>query len=116
MRPPLKIRLRGRQRSRLQRMFDETGCPRTRIRVQLVLLADDGRNVPDIARPVDKSFARLARAPIAGGILLALGRTDTGRANFALLPARHPGAGQSWEQTQFGFIFNVDIGSGWRMS
>ncbi len=58
----------------------------------------------------------LARAPIAGSMLLALGRTDTGRANFALLPARHPGAGQSWEQTQFGFIFNVDIGSGWRMS
>jgi transposase len=55
MRPPLKIRLRGRQRSRLQRMFDETSCPRTRIRVQSVLLADAERTVPDIAAITQQS-------------------------------------------------------------
>ena len=55
MRPPLKIRLRGRQRSRLQRMFDETNCPRTRIRIQIVLLAEAERTVPDIAAITQQS-------------------------------------------------------------
>jgi hypothetical protein len=51
----------------------------------------------------------LARAPIGGAVLLSLRRTFTGRTHFALLPAQHPAALQGREQTQFRFIFDVDI-------
>jgi hypothetical protein len=51
----------------------------------------------------------LAGAPIGGTILVPLRRTFTGRAHFALLPTQHPAAFQGWKQTQFGFIFYIDI-------
>ena len=56
----------------------------------------------------------LAGAPIGGTVLLPLRRAFARRTYFALLPAQHPAAFQGREQTQFGFIFNVDIRpSGW---
>jgi hypothetical protein len=56
----------------------------------------------------------LARAPIGGTILVPLGRTFTRRTHFALLPSQRPAAFQGREQTQFGFIFYVDIRpAGW---
>jgi transposase len=55
MRPSLKIQVRGRQRSRLQRMYNQTTCPRTRIRVQMVLLAHDGHTSTEIAAITQQS-------------------------------------------------------------
>ncbi len=55
MRPSLRIRVRGRQLSRLQRIYDETSCPRTRIRVQSVLLAYDGYTSTEIAAITQQS-------------------------------------------------------------
>jgi hypothetical protein len=51
----------------------------------------------------------LARAPIGGAVLLPLRRAFARRPHFALLPPQHPAAFQGREQTQFGFIFDVDI-------
>src|SRR5437899_1904098 len=50
MRPPLRItRLRGRQAARLNSLYQTTDCPRTRLRVQMVLLSSDGHSVAEIA-------------------------------------------------------------------
>jgi transposase len=49
MRPPLRIiNVHWRQKARLQEMYVETSCPRTRIRVQMVLLAIQGLRVSEI--------------------------------------------------------------------
>lgn len=51
MRQPKVIdRLRGCQAARLQRMYREADCPRTRIRIQMVLLSNQGRHPAEIAR------------------------------------------------------------------
>ena len=55
------------------------------------------------------------RAPIGRGILLAFGRMHAGRANLALLSARHPHAGERGKETQFSLVFNVHIGAAWWM-
>ena len=55
MRPPLKVRARGRQRRRLREIFRRTRCPRTRLRVLMVLLAHEGRALGEIARTIHQS-------------------------------------------------------------
>lgn len=55
MRPPVRIQVRGRQHARLRAMYEETSCPRTRLRVQMVLLSHDGYSVGEIARITRKS-------------------------------------------------------------
>jgi transposase len=51
MRPPLRVpRLRGRQQARLRSLYQTTSCPRTRVRVQMVLLSSAGYSVTQIAR------------------------------------------------------------------
>ncbi len=55
MRPPFRIRLRGRQAARLLKLYHETECPRTQLRVQMVLLSDDGYSVEEIAQITRKS-------------------------------------------------------------
>lgn len=50
MRLPLKVTgLRGQQLARLKAMFHTTRCPRTRLRVQMVLLSWQGYSVKEIA-------------------------------------------------------------------
>lgn len=48
-------RLRTRQATRLQRMYRETCCPRTRIRIQIVLLSNQGRRPAEIAQIIQQS-------------------------------------------------------------
>lgn len=55
MRPPVQIRLHGHQLARLRVMYEETTCPRTRLRVQMVLLSHDGYAAAEIARITRKS-------------------------------------------------------------
>ena len=55
MRPPLQVRVCGRQHSRLQRMFGTTTCPRTQLHLQMVLLSADGYVVEEIAKITRKS-------------------------------------------------------------
>jgi transposase len=50
MRPPLRIRVRGRQRRRLHELLRHDRCPRTRLRAQMVLLSLQGYPVPEVAR------------------------------------------------------------------
>ena len=51
MRPSLKLKpVRGRQLSRLHEMYDQAQCPRLRRRAQIVLLAQDGYEVAEIAQ------------------------------------------------------------------
>jgi transposase len=51
MRPPLQLKpIRGRQLRRLRQMYDRAECPRLRRRVQIVLLAQAGYPIPEIAR------------------------------------------------------------------
>lgn len=51
MRLPLPLKpIRGRQLSRLRQMYDRADCPRLRRRVQIVLLAQAGYPVFEIAR------------------------------------------------------------------
>ena len=51
MRPPLRVNgLRGRQQTRLCSLYQTTSCPRTRLRVQMVLLSSAGYSVAQIAR------------------------------------------------------------------
>lgn len=51
MRPPLRVNgLRGRQRTRLRSLYHTTRCPRTRLRVQMVLLSSADYSVAQIAR------------------------------------------------------------------
>lgn len=50
MRLPLRIgQVHWRTRAKLERMYRQTHSPRTRIRVQMVLLAIAGKDVPEIA-------------------------------------------------------------------
>lgn len=55
MRPPVQIQVRGHQLARLRVMYEETTCPRTRLRVQMVLLSHDGYSVEEIAKITRKS-------------------------------------------------------------
>ena len=55
MRLPLQVQARGRQLARLRAMYEETSCPRTRLRVQMVLLSCDGYSVNEIAKITRKS-------------------------------------------------------------
>ena len=55
MRLPLRVQVRGRQLVRLEQMYREADCPRTQLRVQMVLLSHDGRSVEEIARVTRKS-------------------------------------------------------------
>jgi transposase len=51
MRPPMHIKpIRGRQLTRLRRMYDQATCPRLRRRVQIVLLAQARYSIAEIAR------------------------------------------------------------------
>ena len=55
MRPPVQIQVRGHQLARLHAMYEETTCPRTRLRVQMILLSHDGYCVEEIAKITRKS-------------------------------------------------------------
>ncbi len=55
MRPPFQIQVRGPQPARLRAMYKETRCPRTRLRVQMVLLSHEGYSVEEIAKITCKS-------------------------------------------------------------
>lgn len=56
MRPSLRVaKVRGRQLARLQEMYRTTRCPRTRVRVQMVLLSRRGYPVAEIARITRRS-------------------------------------------------------------
>jgi transposase len=55
MRPPVQIQVRGHQLARLYAMYEETSCPRTRLRVQMVLLCHDSYSVEEIAKITRKS-------------------------------------------------------------
>ena len=55
MRPPIQIHIRGHQLARLRAMYEETTCPWTRLRVQIVLLSHDGYSVEEIAKITRKS-------------------------------------------------------------
>jgi transposase len=50
MRLPLRVRVRGRQLIRLQNIYSQTRCARTRLRVQMVLLSHEGYSVEEIAQ------------------------------------------------------------------
>jgi transposase len=49
MRPPLRIRVRGRQCSRLRKILRQDRCPRARLRAQMVLLSAQGVPAQQIA-------------------------------------------------------------------
>lgn len=55
MRPPVQIQMHGHQLARLHAMYEETNCPRTRLRVEMVLLSDDDYSVEEIAKITRKS-------------------------------------------------------------
>ena len=55
MRPPIQIQIGGHQLARLRAMYEETTCPRTRLRVQMVWLSHDGYSVEEIAKITRKS-------------------------------------------------------------
>jgi transposase len=60
MRPPLIVKLRGRQRARLEAWYRQTDCPRTRLRIQMVLLAAQGYSVAEIG-PITRHSAHTVR-------------------------------------------------------
>ena len=55
MRPPLRVQLRGCQFARLESMYSQTRCARTRLRIQMVLLSDGGYSVEEIAQITHQS-------------------------------------------------------------
>ncbi len=55
MRPPIQIRVRGHRLAQLGAMYEGTNCPRTRLRVQMVLLCHDGYSVAEIVKITRKS-------------------------------------------------------------
>jgi len=62
MRPALRVkRLRGRQLVRLRSLYHTTDCPRTRTRVQMVLLSSDGYSVAEIAELTRQSTDTVRR-------------------------------------------------------
>lgn len=50
MRPPLRVRLRGRQLNRLRDIFNQTRNARTRVHAQMVLLSHEGYSIEEIAQ------------------------------------------------------------------
>jgi transposase len=62
MRQPLRVTgLRGRQQARLCNLYRTTDCPRTRLRVQMVLLSSDSHSVAEIAALTRQSDDTVAR-------------------------------------------------------
>jgi transposase len=55
MRPPLRIRVRGRQLTCLRTILRQAPCPRTRLRAQMILLSHQGYPVAEIARITGRS-------------------------------------------------------------
>jgi transposase len=55
MRPLLRVQLRGYQLARLESMYSQTRCARTRLRIQMVLLSDEGYSVEEIAQITRRS-------------------------------------------------------------
>jgi len=90
MRPALRVkRLRGRQLVRLRSLYQTTDCPRTRIRVQMVLLSSDGYSVAEIAeltRQSDDTVRRWLKRFIAQGWRGVLEQPHPGRP-AAITPA-----------------------------
>ena len=61
MRPPLQIRVTAQQRMRLQYLYDQADSPRTRTRVQMVLLSQAGYAVAAIATITQQSDETVRR-------------------------------------------------------
>jgi transposase len=61
MRPPLQIHVTPKQRERLQRLYEQAGSPRSRTRVQLVLLSHAGYDVAAIAAITQQSDETVRR-------------------------------------------------------
>jgi len=62
MRQPLQLKpVRGRQLNRLREMYDQADCPRLRRRVQMVLLAQAGYVIQEIARITRQSAVTVRR-------------------------------------------------------
>jgi len=59
--PKIIKRLRAGQVARLQRMYRETHCPRTRIRIQMVLLSNQGRSATEISKITQQSDDTIRR-------------------------------------------------------
>lgn len=55
MRPPIQIKVSGRQLAWLRENYESTSSVRTRMRIQMVLLRRDGYSVKEIARITHKS-------------------------------------------------------------
>jgi transposase len=50
MRPPIRVRLRGRQRSCVQNLLDHAVSPRVRLHAQMVWLSHQGYSAPEISQ------------------------------------------------------------------
>ena len=62
MRPPVQVSpVHWRQKAYLHELYQTTDCPRTRIRVQMVLLSLEGHAVTDIARITQQSDDTIRR-------------------------------------------------------
>lgn len=62
MRQPVQMRpIRGRQLNRLRQLYDQASCPRLRRRVQMVLLAQAGYVLAEIARITRQSMLTVRR-------------------------------------------------------
>ena len=61
MRPLLKVRVRGRQLIRLQKVYGRTRCARTRLRALIVLLSHDGYSIEEMAQLTRQSDETVRR-------------------------------------------------------
>ena len=61
MRPLLRVRVRGRQLIRLQKMHSQTHCAGTRLHAQIVLLSHDGYSIEEIAQITRQSGETVRR-------------------------------------------------------
>ena len=61
MRPPLQIHVSDKQHERLQQMYDQADAPRTRTRVQIVLLSQAGYGISAIAAITQQSDETVRR-------------------------------------------------------
>jgi transposase len=61
MRPPLQVHVTAQQRARLQQMYHQADSPRTRTRVQMVLLSQAGYAVSAIATITQQSDETIRR-------------------------------------------------------
>ena len=90
MRPPLRVTgLRGRQQARLHSLYQTTRCPRTRLRVQMILLSSQGYSVAEIVgitRQSDDTVRHWLKRFLAGGWHGLLEAPRSGRP-AALTPA-----------------------------